>query len=190
MHCCCDNYRGIPVFCCQALKLIVKIGFQICVGLHGAVVLHYILLTQNSSKNLCILFNNGSIGNDVDHPAQSMGHGVFQGKSKGGYGFSPSGGNGQRVNSPGTGGKIQTLVQDLAPAAVQLGISGKPGLNELGQSVQQNRQRVIAAPGRKISCEKGLCIQIVSIHQTGIEHPGPQGEGERVPECRYRPHLR
>ena len=94
---------------------------------HIGMVLQYILLPQDLPEHFCRLFNDGGIGDDIDHPTQTVLFCVRQSKGKGGHGFSST-----CWHSEGKQSRRLCLsffhapFQDLAALGIQLSAGWKP----------------------------------------------------------------
>ena len=169
-----DN-RRIPVFRGQFLKTILRTGFLILIKRCSAMVLHHIVFAQNISKNRGVLFYDGGIWNHIDHAIQPIFHSMLQGESQRRNGFPSAGRYCQRIDASRQRSLLHTGCKDRAPVFVQLRIAGKPRLYIGIQTLKKSWKRITSTALRHVSRHKLFRIQIVSVYQTGIQHPHPHG---------------
>ena len=82
-------------------------------------VLQNVFPAQDPTENICGLFNNGCVGDDIDYPPQAVLLGMGERKGKGGNGFAAAGGHGEGEQSrllrlP----SVYASLQDLTALAV------------------------------------------------------------------------
>ena len=90
-------------------------------------MLQYVFRPQNGTKYSRCLFNNRGVRNDIDYPPEAMPLGMSQGKGKGSYRLSASGGNRKgkqthllRIPRP------DARLQNFAALPIQLSLRRKP----------------------------------------------------------------
>ncbi len=78
-----DHHRHIPIF--GGLRQPDLLGTWVFAQVvqHPGVVLQHVLFPQYLPKDLGVLFDDGGIGQNIDHPFQAVGPGVAQGKGQG-----------------------------------------------------------------------------------------------------------
>ena len=139
-------------------------------------MLHNIVISQYLPEYSRVLLYDGGVGDHINNSVHAVLHRVLQSKSQRRNGFPTAGGHGQRVDASGPGGFLQTLRQNGTALPIEGRISRKPRRDIGIQPPQQYRQRVITAPLGWVLRHEGFRIQIIRIHQTGIQHPHPHGQ--------------
>ena len=180
------HHRRVEILRRQGLPVLGRGGLVLRVPIYAGMVFHYVALPQNVPKDGRVLFDNGGIGNDVDHPVQPVGDGVAEGEGQGGHGLTASGGHRESVQAPGAVSAVQAGAQDLASAAVQVSFGRPPTGDMPFQALQQHGQGVVPAPGRRRGAQERLRIQVIAVHQAGVEHPDEKRVGQRVPAPKGR----
>ena len=116
---------------------------------------------------------------------------MAQRKGQRGDRFAAAGGNRQGINALGTGTCVQTALQDLTAAAVQVVFRREKACNMPLQPVQKHGKGIVFPAHNGTAGHKFLGVQVIGIDQTGIEHPRPERPGEIVvEEIRLRRALR
>ena len=139
----------------------------------------HIAVSQNIPEHLCILLDDGGVGDHIDHPFHSVLCSVSQSKRKRRRRFSTAGRDRQRVNALWFTAGFHAGIQDLAAQAVQLRLRIFPSSNMGFQPFQERRDLVISAPSA-VPVHELLSIQKIGVYQAGVEHPRPEGSFQPV----------
>ena len=166
------HYRYVPVFCGSGHTDGVGIGLAFQIIEDIGVVFQYVLRSQYPAESLCRLFNDGGVRDNIDYPPQTMPSGVSQGKGQGCHRLSAAGGYGEGKKSgllslP----LLKAALQNLTALAVQFTLWRKPARYVVMEHVPQMLcGKLVLCPA--LCLHKGLGVQKVGVHQTGVEHPG------------------
>ena len=135
-------------------------------------MLQNVFRPQNLRKDLCVLFNNAGVGNDVNNPFHPVADGMGKGKGQRRNGFPAASGHGQGKKPLFLLAALQAAPQDVVSFGAQLGFGFlQPWGHAALQLFPQRFQRRIAAPG--LGPLQGVFrIQKIRVHQTGKQHPG------------------
>ena len=172
-----DNHRHIPVFCGLSHGILLGGGGLAGVKEYPGVVFQHIFFAQNVTEHLGRLFDDGGVWNDVDDTGEVVCSGMGQGKGQGGHGFPASSGDCQRKKSglfclP----LVLAVLQNGAPEFIEGCFRWKPwGDIRLEFCLQMDK--ISGVRISRLARHKRFCVQIVCIHQTGVEHPGEEHDG-------------
>ena len=174
------DHRRIPVLAGQALAALfttcLLIGIENC----AAVVLEDVVLPEDVPEYEGVLFDDGGVGNHIDDAPHVVPQGVPQRKGQRGQGLAAARGHGQRVDALLPRPGLRAVLQDPAAQAVQRTLGWIKALDVPLQSIPEHRQRIAAAALHHPAGHEFLGVQIVRIHQTGVEHPRPHGQAIAV----------
>ena len=187
----CYDHRRVPVFGGQPLPAFCIIDLLVGIKGRAGVMLDHVGFPQDPAKHFRVLLNDGGIGDHIDDPTHIVFYRVAQRKGQRGDRLAAAGGHGQGINALGTVARVQTALQNLTAAAVQVVFRREEACNMPLQPVQKYGKGIVFPARNGTAGHKFLGVQIIRIDQTGIEHPRPERTGKIIAEeIRFRRDLR
>ena len=181
------NHRRVPVFGGKARAALFAVHLLVRIENRAAVVLDDVVLPQYAPKDEGVLLDDGGVGDHVDDAPHAVLQGVPQREGQRSNGLAAARGHGQRVDSPWVGARLRAALQNPAAQAVQFALGRVKARNVPLQPFPEFGQGIISSALNLPAGHELLGVQVVRIHQAGIEHPRPQGQAIAViPEIRLR----
>ena len=172
-----DDYGHIPVFCGLGHGILLGGGRLAGIKEYPGVVFQHVFFAQNVTEYLGRLFDDRGVGNHIDDAGEVVCSGMGQGKGQRGHGFPASSGDCQREKAwflclP----LVLAVLQDGTPKFIEGCFGWKPW-SDIRLEFCLQMDKISRACISRLACHKRFCVQIVCIHQTGVEHAGEKHDG-------------
>ena len=175
-----NNDRSVPVFCClQLLVLRSMISIRdLIIGV--CMMFDHVLIAEDIPKHLGVLFDDRCIGDHIDDPIHAVADRVPERERHGGDRLSAAGWHRKCVQSRFMISSLHAGAKNITALPVQICFRVPPRCNVSLQLFKQNRQRVSVLRLGSPAMHELLGVQIVRVHEAGIQHAREKRIGQSV----------